>query len=222
MIAIIGDIIKSKELKDRGQVQKKLNSIIDRINVNYQPAIVSKFSITLGDEFQGLLSSGMKCIQIIDELSFFMQPVQFRFGLGIGEISTEINTQWSIGTDGPAFWAARKAVNYVHDHNDYGRANIHLESQIMDGTVDLINQAIKLMAIQVSGWRETQRQVYQALLEKGIDDPKDIDHTQLAEHLGISLSSLTRRFESSGIKRYMEARKSVGEAIDKINVQVNS
>lgn len=222
MIAIIGDIIKSKELEDRGQVQKKLNDIINRINLNYQPAIASLFSITLGDEFQGLLSSGMRCIQILDELSFFMYPVKFRFGLGIGEITTEINTQRAIGADGPAFWAARKAINYVHDHNDYGRANIHLESQITDESVHLINQTLKLMAIQVSGWRKTQRQVYLALLELGINDPKDIVHAQLAQDLEILPSSLTRRLESSGIKRYMEARKAVGKAIDKINIQVDS
>lgn len=52
--------------------------------------------------------------QIIDRINFAMQPYQVRFGLCLGEILTDINPEQSIGADGPAYWHARKAINYIH------------------------------------------------------------------------------------------------------------
>ena len=57
-IAIIGDIKGSKKLDNRNEVQKKLTSVLDDINKKYKDDIYSKFTITLGDEFQGLLCYG--------------------------------------------------------------------------------------------------------------------------------------------------------------------
>ena len=57
-IAIIGDIKKSKKIKEREIFQNQLNSILKKVNQLYSSSISSKFTITLGDEFQGLLHSG--------------------------------------------------------------------------------------------------------------------------------------------------------------------
>ena len=57
-IAIIGDIKNSKKIVDRGAIQEHLKKILDNINLKYSDCIASKFTITLGDEFQGLLTTG--------------------------------------------------------------------------------------------------------------------------------------------------------------------
>ena len=54
--AVIGDIIDSKKINNRYQDQKTLETCLNDLNNEYQAVLVSKFSITLGDEFQGLLS----------------------------------------------------------------------------------------------------------------------------------------------------------------------
>ena len=48
--------------------------------------------ITLGDEFQGLLKNGSAAVFIIDKIEREMYPIKFRFGLGVGEITTDINS----------------------------------------------------------------------------------------------------------------------------------
>ena len=53
--AIIGDIIASKTISNRSEVQNHLKRILDQVNEEYKSNIASRFSITLGDEFQGLL-----------------------------------------------------------------------------------------------------------------------------------------------------------------------
>ena len=53
-IALISDIIASRKMKEREQIQEILTSILNDINIRFKGAIESNLTITLGDEFQGL------------------------------------------------------------------------------------------------------------------------------------------------------------------------
>lgn len=67
-IAIIGDMKESKKIENRNEVQKKLKQVLEEINEKYDNDISSKFIITLGDEFQGLLCSGANTMHLITEI----------------------------------------------------------------------------------------------------------------------------------------------------------
>ena len=67
-IAVIGDIKDSKNLKNRMQTQEKLKETLNSINQKYERNISSRFTITLGDEFQGLLCSGERTLERINEI----------------------------------------------------------------------------------------------------------------------------------------------------------
>ena len=81
-IAIIGDIRYSKQISNRGAIQSKLNKVLKSINDNYKEDIAANFLITLGDEFQGLLTSTEHLLEIIRYVQMSMYPVEIRFGLG--------------------------------------------------------------------------------------------------------------------------------------------
>ncbi len=108
--AIIGDIIGSRKLEDRYDVQKKFLAMAEKANRLYESDIASPFTVTIGDEFQVLL----KCLHItprvLDHVIREMAPVELVFGVGIGEIVTDINPTLAIGMDGPAFHFARAAI----------------------------------------------------------------------------------------------------------------
>ena len=53
---IIGDIVNSRAMDNRGEVQKRFRTVLSDINTKYKAYISAEFKITLGDEFQGLLS----------------------------------------------------------------------------------------------------------------------------------------------------------------------
>lgn len=78
-VATIGDIIDSKNIEHRQEVQTNLLNTLDRINSKYRQSIVSNFKITLGDELEGLMSINGDWICIINE-SFFSY-IQQRFDL---------------------------------------------------------------------------------------------------------------------------------------------
>ena len=64
--AVIGDIKDSRHLNNRKEVQDRLQWVMDRLNRKYEEDIVSKFLITLGDEFQGLLYGGKNILSMIN------------------------------------------------------------------------------------------------------------------------------------------------------------
>ena len=68
-IALIGDIISSKNIKDRAEAQVKLLNLMKIINKKYKEYLVSPFTVTTGDEFQALLLHNKHIFQIIDEIS---------------------------------------------------------------------------------------------------------------------------------------------------------
>ncbi len=59
MIAVIGDIVHSRQAKNRGFLQQKLVNLRDLINRNYSGIIASKFGITLGMSFKVWLKRPM-------------------------------------------------------------------------------------------------------------------------------------------------------------------
>lgn len=118
-LAIIGDIIDSRHLEDRATVQSKLEAVLIDINANYVRGIKSKFLITLGDEFQGLLIPTSEAFSIVNTILDRMYPIKIRFGLGYGKVTTPIK-ETAIGMDGPAFYAARQALEALKKAKEPG------------------------------------------------------------------------------------------------------
>jgi hypothetical protein len=106
---IIGDIVQSKEIKNRRVFQRKFSGILRKINKEFASNVVSKFTITIGDEFQGVLKDLSQSYNIIDKIQEMFYPVKLRFGVGWGKITTSIKKE-AVGMDGPAFHRAREAI----------------------------------------------------------------------------------------------------------------
>ena len=113
MFVIIGDIVNSRKINNRFEIQENLNKCFDKINNDYQKSIVSKISITLGDEFQGILSKSKDLFNIINRIEREMDTINIRFSIGVGEITTRIHKNTPLGTDGPAWWGAGDSIEYI-------------------------------------------------------------------------------------------------------------
>ncbi|MBF0777581.1 SatD family protein [Streptococcus cuniculi] len=202
--AFIGDIVDSKKIDDRYQVQKTLESCLHQLNAKYSDVIISKMSITLGDEFQGLLTLDAPLFQIIDSINMAMKPHQIRFGLGLGTILTNINPEQSIGADGPAYWYARKALQHIHQKNDYGNTQIAVDFEGVHN-VEVINSLIASSEAIKSSWRASQEILLQKLLENDRYH-ESFDQQALARTLELDSSALSKRLKTSHLKVYLRAR----------------
>lgn len=216
MIGLIADIVHSRKLEKRDEIQSRLAACLKRVNGTYQTSLASNFTITLGDEFQALFKTPLRMFQALDEITFAMYPVCLRYGIGLGEITTQINPELSIGADGPAYWYAREAIQSVHSNNDYGKTNIQVIMENHDDVLGLVNELLKATAMIANGWRATQIEVMRALLEQNIWTDK-FDQVGLAKKLDISSSILSQRMATSGIKLYLRSRGEAEAALERIH-----
>ncbi|MDV0444710.1 hypothetical protein MmiAt1_02460 [Methanimicrococcus sp. At1] len=206
--AVIGDIISSRKIKDRNAFQNRLNEILHEVNTEYEADLASRFVVTLGDEFQGLLKSADRLLEITDKIKFMLDPVELRFGIGIGEIDTEINVLSSIGADGPAYWCARDAINTIHNHNDYKKSKIMIAAQEQTDFMDVVNESLKLCDYTENKWRSTQRALIKiSVLNFGYET--NIPQKKLASLLGITVQTVNSKIQSTGYYNYLRLKKSV-------------
>lgn len=139
-----------------------------------------------------------------------MDPIDIRFGIGLGEIYTKINYEMSIGADGPAYWNAREAIKYIHDNNNYGSGRISFKSNMENN--EIINNLLYYTDWMKENWTDTQKEILYGLLE--IDTySENFKQKSLANHLGISKSAMSKRVKTSGIRLYLLSRNNIAKEI---------
>ena len=222
-LALIADVIDSKMVQERFNLQKQLEKALRKMNELFGDYLASCFTLTLGDEFQALLNVDAPVFQIIDTLRSELSPTQLRFGIGLGEIVTAIDPLQSIGADGPAYWNARAAINLVHQKNDYGNTQIYFSSG-EESQNFFVNALIASGEAIRSGWRGSQEEILLDLLKRSVYS-ENFSQQELAQSLAINPSALSKRLKSSSIRVYLRGRAAAlasiqalakGEAYDRI------
>lgn len=203
-LALIADVIDSKIVQERFDLQKQLEITLQKMNGLFADYLASCFTLTLGDEFQGLLKVEAPVFQIIDTLRSELKPTQLRFGIGLGEIVTAIDPLQSIGADGPAYWNARAAINLVHQKNDYGNTQIYFSSG-KENRDFFVNALIASGEAIRSGWRDSQEEILLNLLKRSVYS-ESFSQQDLAQSLAINPSALSKRLKSSSIRVYLRGR----------------
>ena len=200
--AIIGDINKSRSLPHRAKVQKQFQRAIDAINKEYKGQISSKFVLTLGDEFQGLLSSPSESYRIVRRFQDLMGSVPFAFGIGLGILATPVNPKEALGMDGECFHRARKALETAKKEH---RGVVY---DFDSPAASLINALVGLM--EVLWGRLTPRQRRIAQLSK-LYNQKDT-----ARRLRITPQAVSKAYASTGLKRLQGAESTLQTYLDSI------
>lgn len=218
-IAIIGDIKESKKIQNRDSVQEKLNDILIQVNKRYSFDISARFIITLGDEFQGLLNRYDHLLDIIKYIQKEMYPVKLRFGVGIGEISTNIFQGAAIGADGPAYYSARLMIDGLREQEKKLKkqaADIQISQyNKTDYKITEINTIILLMKIIENGWTEKQRYTIWDMEQNGGSQE------ECAKRMNTSQSTVARRLADGNFISYKRAKTTVEEALRRLGEEKN-
>ena len=206
-VAIIGDLVRSRQIRDRNAVQCQLQAALDQVNKKYADQIAANFLITLGDEFQGILQEPGCLMPILSDIADAIRPVQVRFGVGIGELTTEVNRNAAIGAAGPAFYRARSAINTVHQRKN--QSCIRLESVQTGSILEALLQDAVDSAWEIRcGWTKQQRRII-ALLSTGMSQAeagRRLTISQSSVYSGLHLSQYTRYISlTEHIRRGLEA-----------------
>lgn len=195
--AVIGDIIRSRTLSDRGEVQKQLEQVLEEVNERFREEIASRFIITLGDEFQGLLLRPTRVFDLLQWITLRMHPVRLRYGVGVGEISTDIDPYRALGADGPAYHRARGMLEQVKSREKVQQSDcpdlLYDSGCPEDG---IINALANLCWSLEKGWKPGQRRIVAHALEG------EKTHRDIAEALMLSRSTVSRTLHKSLYYKY--------------------
>ena len=196
-LVVIGDVIGSRQIEDRGQLQRRLSEMLEALNQR-KDAPLSPYTITLGDEFQAVYRQPESLFQHAFSVMEKAHPHRIRFSFGLGRITTAINRKQSLGMDGEAFYRAREGMDWIKDQ----RADYHFILQGLPDQqqADLLNNTLFLISNLLSGWQYNRTAVLRRRLEnqpvKTIARNLEISETAVYRNIyDGSLREIIRLFE---------------------------
>lgn len=211
-IAIIGNIIHSKQVSQRSNTIEVLKQQLNSINYSFSQNLASPFTLTKGDEFQALCKPNPHIFLMIDQIQLaFRDQLEIKFGIGLGKILTAIDPKQSIGVDGPAYWEAQKAIKVIQDKDDYGSSLVAFSSEYKQ--IDrVINPLLTSSDFIKATWNSSQTDLFEVLISNKIYQ-EEFKQKPIAEKMKLSQSAFTKRLKSSGIKLYFRNRKTAMDLI---------
>lgn len=202
-IAVIADIIGSRRLADRESAQRTLDHAIGATHADL-PLARQPFRPTAGDEQQAVYDTLEAALASTLLLQLALpDAVAFRFGIGIGALAPIPSAAGEI-PEGPAWWAAREAIETVHAKQrraaPSARAWVVGGSDETDGmsmSVPLANAYLLARDQLVTAMSErTRRLTYGRCLDR--------PQKELAEAEGVTQSAVSQALSGAGASAIVE------------------
>jgi len=154
---LMGDIVGSEAAGSVQRLHRIFNSAIDWANTRHAEHIRSPLTITLGDEFQGLIDGLENALLAAADLRFKLmrEGVACRFVVGVVELKTRVNPDRAWNMMGPGLGAARDKLN------DKQSVNAHRFSFPDDPAFELLTDAVGESLTQIeAAWTDRQREYF--------------------------------------------------------------
>src|SRR5437667_340105 len=105
-IAVIADAVASRALPPprRARLQRELRSAIPEFNRRWRTALAARFAVTLGDEFQALLTTARPLWELLHEVHFRFPEVEWVVACGLGAIATRLERRATSHLAGRMAW----------------------------------------------------------------------------------------------------------------------
>lgn len=195
-VALIGDLVGSRDLPDRSAVQRTLEASLGVLNGRYGPGMAARMVITAGDEFQGLFRDPGDAARTAFVLREELWPVRIRFGLGRGTLTTPLR-ELAIGMDGSCFHAAREALETLRGEDEGGL--------VVRGYEPATEMAVNTVALLMTGlaarWTDRQaafvRAMRNAPSQRSVAEAFDVSPSVVSESLQAAQHDKVRAGESA-------------------------
>ncbi len=191
-IAVIGDVVGSRSAGDRSDLQDRLGGGLRDVNTTFDNHIAAEFVLTVGDEFQGLLSAADGLDLILATLRMHAFPAELRFVLGVGALETALRSQ-AIGMDGRCFHNAREAIERAVER----RTPVEVQADGPEAPFEIYSL---LYGVIRSRWTTRQREVVD-LSASGLEG------REVAEYLSITPSAVSQHLRAAGAKKLRSATR---------------
>lgn len=196
---IMADIVHSSG-QDAKMLQAEFKSDVDEINTTFEKKILSPLTITLGDEFQGVVKDLKTCIEIIfafEEDKLLVKPsYELRFIVQRGAIDTEINPVIAHGMLGEGLSKGRKNLENLKKTED----RYFFDTQIKAKS-DALNSAFRIYQEIYQNWEKPEeRELAFLFMESN-------DYKYVAKKTGKTRSQMWKREKSLNISSYFAIKR---------------
>jgi hypothetical protein len=197
---IMADIVDSRNHQSN-RLMDALRMAVDSANQREKDRILSPFTITLGDEFQGICKSLDDAIHLILRLDRLVSLSQYKFRLRYvlyeGEIETPINFTTAYGMLGPGLTKARELLS----NKTVARSQTRLV--LADHKVgELLNRVFLILD---SRWNIPAAKKYPEILDALAFT--DLDDVELAKKFGKSRSEIWKFRQNWNTQIYRAAHE---------------
>lgn len=195
---LIGDLAASRELGAgrRQRVQEQLGELVTGLNREFGTSLMARLTITLGDEFQGVLSDPGVLPDLTWRLAVGLPEMRIWTGVGRGAIETELRDE-AVGMDGPAFHRARDALEEAKRSRRHGGVfeGFGDDDPVLGGLARMVDRLradltdAQTEAVDLARRGMTQREV--------------------AERLGVTPQAVSQRLAAAGWKALREGEEAL-------------
>lgn len=191
---LMADVISSRNYPSKNLIND-FKSIVQSTNKKYKASMSSPLTITLGDEFQGVIKDLKSSISIIlymeEECIRRKFDFKLRFVVNQGEIDTMVNNKIAYEMLGAGLTYARSKLIEIKDTAD--RFCIILEDAFTSG---ILNNAFKVFQNIISKWKLDQdyEMAYNFILYR--------DYKKVAEVMERNRSLIWKREKSLEMDSY--------------------
>lgn len=203
VIAVLADIVGSRRLQDRTAAQHVLDETIAAVEVDL-PLAAQPLTPTVGDEQQGVYRElGDAMVSLLMIQLKLPDGIAFRFGIGIGDVSSVDSVHRTLA-DGPGWYAARAAIETVHDRE--GRAVPRTrtwivgapgQAEVMESTIAASNAYLLVRDELVGSMNERERRLtYGRLIGRS--------QQELAAQESITQPSVSKSLRRAGTAAILE------------------
>lgn len=204
VLAMIGDIVMSKNIENRNIFQNNLNAIFKKINKDSKENIYSPYTLTLGDEFQTVYKTADSVFKDTWKIIETIYPQKVRFAIGIEKLTTKINPNQAIGMDGPAFYLARDGIDELKKHDN----TIIQCFSPHDINLNLINKCLKLLSAITQKWKINSIKILNSIMN---DDPLEI----ISKKTGIGIRAIYKNIRSNHLYDILDLQDEIIKSISR-------
>ncbi|WP_314427431.1 SatD family protein [uncultured Microbacterium sp.] len=203
VIAVLADIVGSRQLDDRSAAQRTLDDTIGRVERD-MPLAHTPLTPTVGDEQQGVyLALEDALVSLLMIQLALPEGLAFRFGIGIGEVRSVDSVHGELA-DGPGWYAARAAIEIVHarESRTVPRTRTWIvgdpgQDEVMESVIAASNAYLLVRDELVGAMSERERRLtYGRLVGRS--------QRELATDEGVSQPSVSKSLRSAGSAAIIE------------------
>ncbi len=194
-------MVHSRSQKERSGIQKRFQTALGYTALKFAEVVVSPPTLTIGDEFQVVLKPDGPFFDLLAQFEFSMNYLPFRYGIGLGAISTQLNRKAAIGMDGPAFYNARDALEEARKKSflfHFKGAEAHRTQSI--------NLLLHWISVERSSWKVQKKKTFYLF-------GRSMRQMEIAGRLGISQPAVSKMIRQPAFRLVRQSMDHVQQLI---------